>query len=218
MRALLKGTDAVVLHVLAALGVPANIVRMWEEVRRAWLRGEKLAGVCGLYPACKTVCALALAALHKRMFSLPRRARASSVPVRACLPANLGIELLLFWDCSSSLQGDEELEMFDMESERAYGRAEAERLLVVSPVPGQQRGSAPGKPGRWGGGMRHCLGGVHSAAACGCMQCVAHVVRRARQQWLLDMVSCPAGKPLRLSKRAGERPPSCKEVRPVCSA
>lgn len=52
---------------------------------------------------------------------------------------------LLFWDCSSFWQGDEELEMFDMESERAYERAEAGRVLVVSPVPGQQRGSVPGK-------------------------------------------------------------------------
>ncbi|PRW56775.1 Oxoglutarate iron-dependent oxygenase isoform B [Chlorella sorokiniana] len=31
VRALLKGTDAVVLHVLSALGVPATIVRVWEE-------------------------------------------------------------------------------------------------------------------------------------------------------------------------------------------
>lgn len=152
MRALLKGTDAVVLHVLAALGVPANIVRVWEEVRRAWLRGEKLAGVCGLHSACKTVCALALAALHKRMFRLPRRARASSVPVRACLPANLGIELLLFWDCSSSLQGDEELEMFDMESELMGARKRGGCLLC--PPCQVSRGGAP--LGNRAGGVVAC--------------------------------------------------------------
>lgn len=32
---MLKGADAVVLHVLQELGVPATIVRMWERV--SWL-------------------------------------------------------------------------------------------------------------------------------------------------------------------------------------
>lgn len=33
VRAMLKGNDAAVLHVLAALGVPAPIVRVWNLVR-----------------------------------------------------------------------------------------------------------------------------------------------------------------------------------------
>ncbi len=32
VRAMLKGTDMVVLHVLSALGVPATVVRVWEHV------------------------------------------------------------------------------------------------------------------------------------------------------------------------------------------
>lgn len=32
VRAMLKGTDAVVLHVLSALGVPVTVVRVWEQV------------------------------------------------------------------------------------------------------------------------------------------------------------------------------------------
>lgn len=75
VRAMLKGSDAVVLHVLSALGVPATVVRVWEEVGEEARPGAVLCLCCAApVPCCAAVlcCACAVLCLYRAVRSPTR--------------------------------------------------------------------------------------------------------------------------------------------------